>query len=53
MTLIYHVYPEPTHVNAPNAWAVWREGDDRGHELLAHGIPLVDALKEIEMDAGQ
>lgn len=53
MTLIYHIYPELTHMNAPNAWAVWREGDNRGPELIAHGIPLKEALEQIEMDAEQ
>jgi hypothetical protein len=47
----YLLYPEPTHINAPDAWAVYRCGDDEAaDELIAHGINLVGALEEIKFD---
>jgi hypothetical protein len=42
----YRLHPEPTHMNAPNAWMVERNG-----EMIAHGISLADALEEIRFDA--
>ncbi len=47
----YILLPEPTHMNAPDAWAVYRRGDDEAaDELIAHGINLDGALEEIRFD---
>jgi hypothetical protein len=52
----YHLYPEPTHSQAPNAWAVDAEivvGEDEDgepvidHDQICHGIPLRVALDQI------
>jgi hypothetical protein len=55
----YQLHPEPNHVNAPDAWAVWQtitapdaDGDPvTSTECIAHGIPLSDALEEIRAAA--
>lgn len=49
----FHIHPEPTHVNAPDAWAVWQTTTNDNEigagdvECIVHGLPLSEALEEI------
>jgi hypothetical protein len=47
----YSIHPEPTHMNAPDAWMLYRsDSDGDNEEMIAHGIGLEDIFEQIRMD---